>query len=537
MLVVSNVPLRILSSAIFSRRINQSRALGYFRAELRSNAPQKTDRRPSKDPMAGLSDAEVKEIKRDINFQSKRAYSIGYAIIGGGMGAVLALVWIKNVNSAKTKAQYALKYMNKNEIIKRKCAEQILSERRLLEEVQHPFIVNMRYAFQDDEHLLMVLDLKLGGDLRFHLNFKGPFSETRARFYYAEVASALCYLHKQKIVHRDIKPDNILLDEKGHASVTDFNVACHFSDDKPLMSKSGTARYMAPEVILGHGYFNAIDFWSLSVTTYELLYGYTPFRSRQREDLKKSITTDPVEFSQNQKHNVSAIAVAFLKESLEKPLTDRLGTNETGGFEKITKHSWFLDLDWSKVESKEIPVPFIPDTEKNTYYDPRYGLEEMFSGRSELSDRPVKTNGMVGTRKRTSVRSPSSTSSVGAVESGSTNRQSVDKSPRVNVGVDRSNAVHPSMGSTTNSPTKDSVKTEKLRKASLMVSKQEPEYISSEEELQLQMFEEKFAVFDWTKPRAAHQHISDINTEERSAQESCTSHVVTLPDMKQDVLL
>ncbi|KAJ3386290.1 hypothetical protein HDU84_001633 [Entophlyctis sp. JEL0112] len=446
--------------------------------------------------MAGLSDAEVKEIKRDINFQSKRAYSIGYAIIGGGMGAVLALVWIKNVNSA-----------------------------------------NMRYAFQDDEHLLMVLDLKLGGDLRFHLNFKGPFSETRARFYYAEVASALCYLHKQKIVHRDIKPDNILLDEKGHASVTDFNVACHFSDDKPLMSKSGTARYMAPEVILGHGYFNAIDFWSLSVTTYELLYGYTPFRSRQREDLKKSITTDPVEFSQNQKHNVSAIAVAFLKESLEKPLTDRLGTNETGGFEKITKHSWFLDLDWSKVESKEIPVPFIPDTEKNTYYDPRYGLEEMFSGRSELSDRPVKTNGMVGTRKRTSVRSPSSTSSVGAVESGSTNRQSVDKSPRVNVGVDRSNAVHPSMGSTTNSPTKDSVKTEKLRKASLMVSKQEPEYISSEEELQLQMFEEKFAVFDWTKPRAAHQHISDINTEERSAQESCTSHVVTLPDMKQDVLL
>ncbi|KAJ3376678.1 hypothetical protein HDU84_009605 [Entophlyctis sp. JEL0112] len=385
----------------------------------------------------------------------------------------------------------------------------------------------MRYAFQDDEHLLMVLDLKLGGDLRFHLNFKGPFSETRARFYYAEVARALFYLHKQKIVHRDIKPDNILLDEKGHASVTDFNVACHFSEEKPLMSKSGTARYMAPEVILGHGYFNGVDFWSLSITTYELLYGYTPFRSRQREDLKKSITTDPVEFSQNPKHNVSASAIAFLKESLEKPLSERLGATENGGFQKLTKHPWFQDLDWSKVDSKEIPVPFVPDTDKNTFYDPRYGLEEMFSGRAELSDRPVKTNGMVGTRKRASVRSPSGTSSVGA-ENYSTNRQSIDKSPRMNLAIDRSNA----LGSTANSPTKDPIKTDKLRKASFIVSKQEPEYISSEEELQLQMFEEKFAVFDWTKPRAANQQIPEINTEEKSTQESCTSHVEIFSDWK-----
>ncbi|KAJ3131308.1 hypothetical protein HK100_006520 [Physocladia obscura] len=82
-------------------------------------------------------------------------------------------------------------YMNKAEIIKRGSAEHILSEQRLLKEAQHPFIINLRYAFQDDEHLSMILDLKLGGDLRFHLTYKGPFAEPCARLYYMEVAFLL----------------------------------------------------------------------------------------------------------------------------------------------------------------------------------------------------------------------------------------------------------------------------------------------------------------------------------------------------------
>lgn len=103
---------------------------------------------------------------------------------------------------------YALKYINKAKCIKMRAVENIIQERRLLEEVECPFVCNLRYAFQDDENLFMVLDLMLGGDLRFHLDRMGMMKEDMVRFYTAEVACGLAYLHSRRIVHRDLKPDN-----------------------------------------------------------------------------------------------------------------------------------------------------------------------------------------------------------------------------------------------------------------------------------------------------------------------------------------
>ena len=102
----------------------------------------------------------------------------------------------------------------------------------------------LRYSFQDDENLFLVLDLKLGGDLRFHLNQARKFSEEMVLLIAAEIGCALAYLHNQRVIHRDVKPDNILLDEKGHVCLTDFNVAGQFSVDKPLTAMSGTLSYM-----------------------------------------------------------------------------------------------------------------------------------------------------------------------------------------------------------------------------------------------------------------------------------------------------
>ncbi|GAA5827013.1 hypothetical protein JCM10212_005324, partial [Sporobolomyces blumeae] len=175
----------------------------------------------------------------------------------------------------------------------------IIQERRLLEEIDSPFVCNMRFAFQDDENLFMVLDLMLGGDLRFHLDRLGTIKEDAVRFYVAEMALALGDLHKRGIVHRDIKPDNILLDEKGHAHLTDFNIAVHFTERRALTSVAGSMAYMAPEVLSKRGYFSTVDWWSLGVVAYELLFGKRPYRGKTNSTLTEAILHDPIRFPDN----------------------------------------------------------------------------------------------------------------------------------------------------------------------------------------------------------------------------------------------
>ncbi len=119
------------------------------------------------------------------------------------------------VRKRDTKQLYALKYMSKEKCIERKAVKNVLNELSILEALHHPFIVNLWFAFQDVEDLFFVVDLMLGGDLRFHVQKSGPFSEERTRLYAAEVMSALAYMHDRRIMHRDVKPDNILLDLEG----------------------------------------------------------------------------------------------------------------------------------------------------------------------------------------------------------------------------------------------------------------------------------------------------------------------------------
>lgn len=140
----------------------------------------------------------------------------------------------------------------------------------------------------------------MGGDLRFHLNRK-QFGEDVVRFWIAELCSALTHLHSQGIVHRDIKPDNVLLDEKGHAHLTDFNIGCKLTPEKPfLTSQSGTVAYMAPEVFGRHGYGTSVDWWAIGVLFYECIYNKRPFQTDSISDLKKAIPTQTIEFPEKE---------------------------------------------------------------------------------------------------------------------------------------------------------------------------------------------------------------------------------------------
>src|ERR1700712_2999345 len=128
----------------------------------------------------------------------------------------------------------------------------------------------------------IVVDLMTGGDLRFHISRK-TFTEEAVRFWIAELGCALRYVHGQGIVHRDVKPDNVLLDNEGHVHLADFNVASDLTPNKPLTSKSGTLAYLAPEVYMGRGYYSEVDWWSLGVLFYECIYNKRPFEANHHD--------------------------------------------------------------------------------------------------------------------------------------------------------------------------------------------------------------------------------------------------------------
>jgi len=289
---------------------------------------------------------------------------------------------VRVVQHKENKKLFALKYINKEKCIKMHAVQNIIQERNLLEEINNPFICNLRYAFQDDENMFMVIDLMLGGDLRFHLNRMQTMTEEMVKFYVMEVSSGLAYLHGKHIVHRDLKPDNVLLSETGHAHLTDFNIAVHFQDDQPLRAVAGSMAYMAPEVLSKKGYFSAVDWWSLGVMMYELLYGKRPFRAKTNQELTHAIIHDQVQYPAHS--SISPECINVMKAFIERNVSKRLGALEAGGFEKIKQHPYFSNVDWVKLENKELTPPFIPDS-KRANFDATHELEELL-----LEDNPLK---------------------------------------------------------------------------------------------------------------------------------------------------
>jgi serine/threonine kinase 32 len=292
---------------------------------------------------------------------------------------------VRVVQHKQTRDLYALKYINKHKCVKMKAVSNIIQERRLLEEIDHPYIVNLRYAFQDDENCFFVLDLMLGGDLRFHLERLGCLPEEAVLFYVAQLSSALSFLHDSGIMHRDIKPDNILLDECGNAHLTDFNIAVHFSDRRMHTGVAGSLAYMAPEILAKRGYSCTIDWWSLGVCAYELLFGRRPFRGKTNAELTYSISKDSLKYPEDYDKKCSRAGILALRGLLERKTTKRLGCKPNGeGFQEIRLHPWFQSIDWGLLEAKKLPSPFVPDSKKANF-DASVELEELL-----LEDNPLK---------------------------------------------------------------------------------------------------------------------------------------------------
>ncbi|CAK9299254.1 unnamed protein product [Gordionus sp. m RMFG-2023] len=186
------------------------------------------------------------------------------------------------VQKVDTKKMYAMKYMSKQRCFKHSYLSNVIKEIDILKKLEHPFLVNLWYTFEDQEDIFMVVDLLMGGDLRYHIQNNIDFEEPLVKLYICELSLALDYLQKNRIIHRDVKPDNIILDEQGHVHLGDFNIAAEVKGSSELRSLSGTKPYMAPEIFKcalceGCGYSYNVDWWSLGICAYEILYKKRPF--------------------------------------------------------------------------------------------------------------------------------------------------------------------------------------------------------------------------------------------------------------------
>ena len=178
--------------------------------------------------------------------------------------------------------------MSKLKIVDRRSEESIMSERNLLSTLNHSFLVNMYFAFQDFYNLYLVMDLLTGGDLRYHISYKKIFSEQETKFFIANMIIALEYIHSKNIIHRDIKPENLVLESNGYLRITDFGVA-KINEKDNSSETSGTPGYMAPEVILILNHTFVSDFFALGVIGYEFMLGYRPYLGGSRKEIKQLI--------------------------------------------------------------------------------------------------------------------------------------------------------------------------------------------------------------------------------------------------------
>jgi len=211
-----------------------------------------------------------------------------------GIGSYGKVMLVRKEGSSE---EFALKMLRKDYITKKNQVEHTKTERRVLETIKHPFIVRLRYAFQNTKKLYFVLDYCPGGELFFHLQKALKFDEELTRFYAAQIVLALEELHKHNIIYRDLKPENVLIDSDGYIKITDFGLSKdNITDNNAAHSFCGTPEYLAPEILkrLGHG--KPIDWWSLGAIIYEMLTGLPPFFTKDREKLFQNIKLAELKF-------------------------------------------------------------------------------------------------------------------------------------------------------------------------------------------------------------------------------------------------
>uniref|UniRef100_A0A9J8DGZ0 non-specific serine/threonine protein kinase n=1 Tax=Cyprinus carpio carpio TaxID=630221 RepID=A0A9J8DGZ0_CYPCA len=299
-------------------------------------------------------------------------------ISNGAYGAVYL------VRHQETRQRFAMKKINKQNLLLRNQIQQAFVERDILTFAENPFVVSMFCSFETRRHLCMVMEYVEGGDCATLLKNIGALPVEMAQMYFAETVLALEYIHNYGIVHRDLKPDNLLITSMGHIKLTDFGLSKmglmnlttnlyegHIEKDtREFLDKQvcGTPEYIAPEVILRQGYGKPVDWWAMGIILYEFLVGCVPFFGDTTEELFGQVITDDIEWPKGDEALPSE-AQSLISALLQTNPLVRLGT---GGAFEVKQHSFFLGLDWNGLlRQKAEFIPHLESEEDTSYFDTR----------------------------------------------------------------------------------------------------------------------------------------------------------------------
>ncbi len=199
----------------------------------------------------------------------------------------------------------------------------------------------------------MLEDFVAGGELFSHLRRAGRFANDVAKFYAAQISLSLEYLHSMNIIYRDLKPENLLLDERGNIRITDFGFAKKVEDR--TWTLCGTPEYLAPEIIQSKGHGKAVDWWALGILIFEMLAGYPPFFDDNPFGIYEKILACKLSFPSH----FDPDAKDLIRRLLTPDISKRLG-NLRAGAEDVKNHQWFASINWQKIHERQVPAPIVP---------------------------------------------------------------------------------------------------------------------------------------------------------------------------------
>lgn len=327
-------------------------------------------------------------------------FKVHRTIGAGAFGSVSCV----SINEGKYKGKMlAMKKFCKSTLLQNNHSQMVIQEKDIMARISDTqpvsnFLITLLFAFQDRTYLYLVMEYMQGGSLRYQMDCypNKIMPENVVRFYGAEMILGLKALHNLKIIYRDMKPENCLLDAEGHLHLSDFGLAYHAKDGSKTSGSFGTFGYQAPEMLLLSQYDREVDVWAFGVTLYEMLHGRltwdniggsiyssaAPTHHRgvklQKDDIK-----DLARFGMNK--NLSSEAQSLIKGLLQVDARNRLGCGPKG-WEEVTSHPFFSSIDWAKMERREIKPPIKPSAEAN--FDRRAEMNQLISA-ANPKPRPV----------------------------------------------------------------------------------------------------------------------------------------------------